>query len=230
MPTRRLAAVTLLALAGSSASAEVWNNPSVGSWTDPANWTPMTVPNGVGASAEIISTESGGVFENPGAITSPVPITLGSLDLDMGIGGPFLNIVCPGVTFDNGGGADVFLTGDATGVASIDAPITLRGNLRTSWTASNTFFNFPITGDYGISSTPTSPPAGSASPATTRSPAPSKSPSARSPSPSPRPSAQRTPASMSSARTPPSSASRPPACRPPSAPNPSPSRTAATSG
>jgi len=150
MPSRPLPAVILLALAGSAANAQVWNNPGAGAWDDPANWTPMSVPNGVGAPAEIISTESGGVFENPGAITSPVPITIGSLNLDMGIGGPFLNIVCPGVIFDNGGGADVFLSGDATGVASIDAPITLRGDLRSSWTGSNTTFSFPITGDYGI--------------------------------------------------------------------------------
>jgi len=150
MRMRRLSIAALVTLTGAAAGAEVWNSASVGDWSDPANWSPMSVPNGVGATAEIISTVNGGALANSGTFLSAVPITLGSLNVDMGTAGPSVFLNFNELIFDNGGGADVFLDGDASLAANIVGPITLRGDLHSAWTASNATISGAISGEYGI--------------------------------------------------------------------------------
>ncbi len=151
-PARMSLAALVLAsgLAAPVASAQMWNSPTAGLWNDPANWSPAVVPNSVGAVVVIASTVTGGPLASPGAITFNAPVTLGSLNVDMGISGPsiFLNPI--ELIFDNGGGADVFLDGDATSAANITGNITLMGNLVSSWTASNADISAAISGNYGI--------------------------------------------------------------------------------
>ena len=150
MLMRRLSIAALVTLTGAAAGAEVWNSASVGDWNDPANWSPMSVPNGVGATAEIISTVNGGALASNGTFVSAVPVTLGSLNLDMGTAGPSIFLNFAELIFDNGGGADVFIDADASLAANIIGPITLRGGLYSSWTASNATISGTISGDYGI--------------------------------------------------------------------------------
>ncbi len=146
-----LAALVFTAgLAAPVASAQMWNSPTAGLWNDPANWSPAVVPNSVGAVAVIASPGEGGTLMNVGTITFDAPVTVGSLDIDMGISGPsvFLNPI--ELIFDNGGGADVFIDADSPFATNITGPITLMGNLMSSWTASNAEITGVISGDYGI--------------------------------------------------------------------------------
>ena len=150
MNHRCFSIAALVLLTGSAVGAEVWGAASPGDWNDPMNWSPMSVPNGVGATAEIISTVNGGALANSGTFLSATPITLGSLNLDMGVAGPSIFLNFAELIFDNGGGADVFIDADASLAANIIGPITLRGDLYSAWTASNATISGSISGDYGI--------------------------------------------------------------------------------
>lgn len=150
--SRFLTPVSVLLCAGAAmpCAAQSWNSSSPGLWNDPANWSPMVVPNSVGAVVDITSTVQGGVLASGGAFTFNAPVTLGSLDVNMGTAGPSVFINNIEFIFDNGGGADVFIDGDGSLAANITGPITLMGDLRSTWRASNATFSGSISGDYGI--------------------------------------------------------------------------------
>jgi len=60
-----------------NARAQTWNLDANGSWNKAANWSPATIPNGIGASATL-----GGVITANRSITLGANVTVGSLVLD----------------------------------------------------------------------------------------------------------------------------------------------------
>src|SRR4030095_166163 len=78
--------------------AETWNLTSGGSWNNPANWTPGSVPNGIGASATFTSIQT-----TDRVITFDAVVTIGTLDITNGTS--FSNTIgvgftAPPITFD----------------------------------------------------------------------------------------------------------------------------------
>jgi len=151
MLTRNMTIGALVALAGAAgAGAQEWISSTPGEWNNGANWSTGAPPNGVGASATILSTLTGGTLNSVGNFTFDAPVTLGSLHADMGIGGPSVSFFPTALTLDAGGGADVTMFTYATGGFTIGGNITLMGNLVTNWRASNGQISASISGDYGI--------------------------------------------------------------------------------
>jgi autotransporter-associated beta strand protein len=144
------AAGLALTLAASPALAEDWALATLGSWNTDSNWSPMTVPNGVGASASFISTVQGGPISSTGTVTFTSPVTVGSLHVDMGFAGPSIYFNPSTLTLDNGGGADVSIFTNATLNVQISGQIVLMGDLVADWRASNGQISASISGDYGI--------------------------------------------------------------------------------
>lgn len=151
MQTRNLTISALVALAGAAgASAQEWISSGAGEWNNDANWSSGSAPNGVGASAMILSTLTGGALSSGGTFTFDAPVTLGSLHADMGVGGPNVFFSPSTLTLDAGGGADIPVFTYATGSFTISGQIVLMGNLVTNWRASNGVVSAAISGDYGV--------------------------------------------------------------------------------
>jgi autotransporter-associated beta strand protein len=151
MQTRNITISALVALAGAAgASAQQWISPAPGPWSDPANWSGGSVPNGVGASASIPSTITGGALNSSGTITFSGPVTLGSLTIDLGTAGPTLTLATQTLILDAGGGADIPVYTNCAYPTTISGQIVLQGNLVTNWRASNGAVTANISGDYGI--------------------------------------------------------------------------------
>ena len=150
--TRRLVAAAGLALClAAGAHAQTWSSAAPGSWNDPANWSPMTVPNGVGAQAYIASTAAGGPLAmTGGTISFSTPITLGHLSADMGFAGQNLYLTPSVLTLDNGGGADVTMYADGSYGVWITGQIVLMGDLVAEWRASNGEISASISGDHAV--------------------------------------------------------------------------------
>src|SRR5882757_6506441 len=77
---RSAALVIFSTLLASTAFAETWNQPAAAStykWFDPANWNPASVPNGVGADANI--AEAG----NTRTVSLQGAVTLGSIEYNI---------------------------------------------------------------------------------------------------------------------------------------------------
>ena len=64
---------------GGAALAQTWNVNANGSWGTATNWSPVLVPNGVGASASLPN-----ILTAARTITLNLPVTLGTLSLDGG--------------------------------------------------------------------------------------------------------------------------------------------------
>lgn len=151
MRTRTMTIGMLVALAGAAtASGQEWISATPGEWNDAANWSTGVVPNGVGASASIPSSLTGGVLNQSGTITFSGPVTLGSLTADLGTAGPTLTLATQTLTFDAGGGADIPVYTNCAYPTTITGNIVLMGNLVTNWRASNGSITASISGDYGI--------------------------------------------------------------------------------
>src|SRR5437016_116619 len=109
-----LAAGLLLASAatpGKAQTTSTWNLPGGGSWTNAANWNPMTVPNAVDANATFNNAASA---SNPAqtanrTVTVDAPQTVGSITFNNDAANAFTNSLTTGT-----GGS---LTFDATGSA-----------------------------------------------------------------------------------------------------------------
>ena len=56
--------------------AQTWNLNANGNWGVAANWTPASVPNGIGASASLLN-----VITAPRTVSLNVPVTLGNSDV-----------------------------------------------------------------------------------------------------------------------------------------------------
>jgi autotransporter-associated beta strand protein len=96
---RRKAHIALAALLAmpSSLVAQTWNVDADGDWGVPANWSPASVPNGVGASATL-----GGVITAPRTVTLDIPVTVGTITVN-GINNYTLNGPNP-LTFEAASG------------------------------------------------------------------------------------------------------------------------------
>ncbi len=106
------------------ASAQTWNTNGNGNWNTAGNWTPSTVPTGIGASATL-----GNVITAPRTVTLNVPITLGTLSLNgtnaYTLGGP------NALTFDASvGSATISVVGTAAHTLSV--PLSLTDTLAVS--------------------------------------------------------------------------------------------------
>jgi autotransporter-associated beta strand protein len=154
MPRIPRLVLTLQLLAGGVASAQSsWTASAPGDWLDPANWS-AGVPNAVGAEAVIIGEPEGGPVDTLGTFTAASPITLGSLTVEMGFAGPSVFFNMPQLIFDNGGGADVFVSTDASLACEIFSDVLLMGDLISNWRAGNGRISGSISGDYGITHDP----------------------------------------------------------------------------
>lgn len=67
----------LLDGAGPNLGGAIWLNDASGDWNIPANWSSGTVPNAVGAEAQLL-----GILTAPHTIYSDTPVTIGSLVFD----------------------------------------------------------------------------------------------------------------------------------------------------
>lgn len=132
------------------AMAEDWALATLINWNDPTHWNPQSVPNGVGASASFVSTVQGGSITTTGNVLLDVPVTLGSLTVDMGFAGPSVFMQGFDLTMDNGGGADVTMYTDGSLNVYLGMDIVLMGNLVTDWRAGNGQIAGSISGDYGV--------------------------------------------------------------------------------
>ncbi len=154
MPRTPRLVLTLPLLAGGVASGQVsWTASAPGDWLDPANWS-AGVPNAVGAEAVILGAPQGGPVASAGAFTAAAPITLGSLTVDMGFAGPSVFFNMPQLIFDNGAGADVFISTDASLACEIFSDVLLMGDLISNWRAGNGRISGSISGEYGITHDP----------------------------------------------------------------------------
>jgi autotransporter-associated beta strand protein len=98
-------AITALLAMPSPVLAQTWNLNADGDWGVPANWSPASVPNGVGASATL-----GGVITAPRTVTLDIPVTVGTITVN-GINNYTLNGPNP-LTFDAAtGNAEVTVNG-----------------------------------------------------------------------------------------------------------------------
>ena len=152
--TPRCAAVVLALVAGSTTAAQSWTAATPGDWLNPGNWTGGSVPNAIGASATILGVPEGGPVASPGTFTAASPITLGSLTVGMGFAGPSVFFNMPQLIFDNGGGADVFVSTNATLACEISSDVVLMGDLISNWRAGNGRISGTISGDFGITHDP----------------------------------------------------------------------------
>jgi autotransporter-associated beta strand protein len=137
---RLLAAVGLcFAGATSFTQAQTWSGPNAGGdWNTPTNWTPNSVPNGVGAVA-ILAPQTANANRT---ITLSAPITLGGLNISDNDNDTTYTArqntingdLGPTVTFDNGGaGVTINVTGTTTttsaNTVSFRGPTVLNDNL-----------------------------------------------------------------------------------------------------
>ena len=107
-----------------AALAQTWNVNGNGSWGTAANWSPVSVPNGVGASASLPN-----ILTAARTITLNLPVTLGTLSLDGGF-----NYTISGTGAANtlrfdalAGNAALNVTG--TAVHTISRPVVLTDTL-----------------------------------------------------------------------------------------------------
>ena len=101
--------------------AQTWNLNANGNWGTAANWTPASVPNGIGASASLLN-----VITAPRTVSLNVPVTLGNLTF----GGNFAYTIggTNTLTFDTAAGnATLNVSGTAAHV--ISRPIVLNDTL-----------------------------------------------------------------------------------------------------
>jgi len=101
--------------------AQTWNLNANGNWGVAANWTPASVPNGVGATASLLN-----VITAPRTVSLNVPVTLGNLTL----GGNFAYTIAGTntLTFDvTAGSAALNISGIAA--HTISRPIVLTDTL-----------------------------------------------------------------------------------------------------
>jgi autotransporter-associated beta strand protein len=135
------------------AAAQDWALTGGGLWNEPANWNPMTVPDGVGAVANIADVISGGTLTVDSTFTFNAPVTLGSLNIEIGFAGPEIYFGPGTITMDNGGGADVSMLTRGTDFGDIQTDIVLMGDLIADWGSSNTPITGIISGNFGITKT-----------------------------------------------------------------------------
>jgi autotransporter-associated beta strand protein len=105
----------------SVALAQTWNLNANGNWGTAANWTPASVPNGIGASASLLN-----VITAPRTVSLNVPVTLGNLTF----GGNFAYTIggTNTLTFDVASG-NAALNVNGTAAHTISRPIVLNDSL-----------------------------------------------------------------------------------------------------
>ncbi|MHA3770629.1 autotransporter-associated beta strand repeat-containing protein [Verrucomicrobiota bacterium sgz303538] len=132
-PLCLLTGITALLLCGAHPShAETWVPGTGGSWNTAANWSPASIPNGVGAVA---------IFDSPTAkrdVTLDAAITVGSILINNDSTFTSSNSIASGtttppgsLTFDEvgAGPAAITVTGSGTNAYLIPAPMTLTDSL-----------------------------------------------------------------------------------------------------
>ncbi|MEC9373917.1 MAG: autotransporter-associated beta strand repeat-containing protein [Planctomycetota bacterium] len=151
-PTTRSLPVAALALAScaAAANAQEWINTAPGNWNNPLFWSTGVVPDGVGATALLRSDVQGGLLSMDGIFTVATPVTLGSLNIEMGVGGPDIVFLLQGLVLDNGAGADVFLDVSSTTDVQMACPVEIKGDLIMKWGATDGRFTGNISGDFGV--------------------------------------------------------------------------------
>lgn len=126
---RLMAAVAGLTWAGVSL-AQTWNVNANGNWGTAANWSPASVPNGIGASASLLN-----IITAPRTVSLNVPVTLGNLTF----GGGF-NYTIGGtntLTFDAAAG-NATLDVSGTAAHTISRPMVLTDTLVVNQGSSGT--------------------------------------------------------------------------------------------
>ena len=121
----RLLASATAGLTWTGASlAQAWNLNGNGNWGVAANWTPASVPNGVGASASLLNT----ILTAPRTVSLNVPVTLGTLTFGGNTNFAYTIGGTNTLTFDvAAGNAALNVTGTAAHV--ISRPIVLSDTL-----------------------------------------------------------------------------------------------------
>jgi|GEM_PF-3405874 len=150
---RTVAALAAIVAAAAAHAQSSWTTNAPGDWLNPANWSDA-VPNAAGAEAVILGAPQGGPVNASGTFTAATPVTLGSLTVDMGFSGPSVFFSMPQLIFDNGAGADVFISTDGSLACEILSDVVLMGDLISNWRAGNGRITGSISGDYGITHNP----------------------------------------------------------------------------
>ena len=127
----QLVASTVAGLTWAGVSlAQTWNLNANGNWGVAGNWTPASVPNGIGASASLLN-----VITAPRTVSLNVPVTLGNLTF----GGNFAYTIAGTntLTFDVAAG-NATLNVAGTAAHTISRPIVLNDTLVINQNSSGT--------------------------------------------------------------------------------------------
>jgi fibronectin-binding autotransporter adhesin len=130
MKTHFLFSAILLYTAGLAAQ-ETWNVDANGTWGNSANWTPATVPNGVGVSATF-----GNKITATRTVTLDLNVTVGALAFDNFHTYNIVPLVAQALTISNtaGSGTITLTNVNGNGTHFINTPITLSSNMAISST------------------------------------------------------------------------------------------------
>ena len=104
--------------------AQTWNVNANGNWGTAANWTPASVPNGVGASASLLNT----ILTAPRTVSLNLPVTLGNLTFGGGTNFAYTIGGTNTLTFDVAAG-NAALNVAGTAAHMISRPIVLNDTL-----------------------------------------------------------------------------------------------------